>query len=146
MTVNDVPRKTFFFAPRGEYRSLIFRVVAMEYRSMPTHVAVAGRTLLDHELCKTASPASDFRCFFELFCLTIALLSDLSFKVKEHTVQPNILSPDLFCSRCECRLGKLRVQSHRRRSSSRVVVRRRGKPACTWRFCLVSSQGRASLT
>ena len=28
----------------------------------------------------------------------------------------------------------------------RVVVRRRGKPACTWRFCLVSSQGRASLT
>ena len=28
----------------------------------------------------------------------------------------------------------------------RVVVRRRGKPACIRRFCLVSSQGRASLT
>ena len=27
----------------------------------------------------------------------------------------------------------------------RVVVRHRGKPACTWRFCLVSSQGRPAL-
>ena len=30
-----------------------------------------------------ASPASDFRCFFELFCLTMSSLSGLSFKVKE---------------------------------------------------------------
>ena len=54
VTVDDVPRKTFFFAPRGEHRSLIFRVVVMEYRSMPTHVA-AGRTLLDRELCKRSA-------------------------------------------------------------------------------------------
>ena len=80
VAVDDVPRRTFFFAPRGEHRSLTFRVVVMEYRSMPTHVA-AGRTLLDRELCKNVSipAASDFRCFFELFawpyrrCLTFLL-------------------------------------------------------------------------
>ena len=54
VTVDDVPRKTFFFAPRGEHSPLIFRVVVMEYRSMPTHVA-AGRTLLDRDLCKRSA-------------------------------------------------------------------------------------------
>ena len=51
VTVDDVPRKTFFFAPRGAHMSLTFGFVVMEYRSMPAHVA-AGRTLLglDREL------------------------------------------------------------------------------------------------
>ena len=53
---------------------------------MPTHVAAGtpdprSRTLQNVSI--PASPASDFRCFSEIFCLTISSLSGLSFKVKE---------------------------------------------------------------
>ena len=148
MTVDDVPRKTFFFAPRGEHRSLTFRFVVMEYRSMPTHVAAGtpdpwprSRTLQNASI--PASPASDFCCFFELFCLTISSLSGLSFKVKEQLF--NLIFCRLISSVRDVSVA-LESFDFSLTVRDRVVVRRRGKPAYTWRFCLVSSQGRASLT
>ena len=64
--------------PTSCLRLLIIRVVDMEHRGPHTP---RSRTLQNVGI--PASPASDFRCFFELFCLTISSLSDLSFKVKE---------------------------------------------------------------
>ena len=149
VTVDDVPRKTFFFAPRGDDRPLTFRVVVMEYRSMPTHVA-AGRTLRIDPRSRTlrnvsipASPASDFRCFFELFCLTISSLSGLCFKVKEQLF--NLIFCRLISSVRDVSVA-LESFEFSLTVRDRVVVRRRGKPAYRGRFCLVSSQGRASLT
>ena len=109
---------------------LTFRVVVMEYRSMPTHVGVhflyARAAHSSSSIANFAtmsafrpSPASDFRCFFELFCLTILSVFDLSFKVKEQLFNLIFSSPDFFRSRCECCLGKLRVQPHHWRPSGR---------------------------
>ena len=86
-----------------------------------------------------ASTGSDFRCFFELFCLTISSLSDFSFKVKEQLF--NLIFCRLIFSVRDVSVA-LESFEFSLTVGDQVVVRHRGKPACTWRFCLVSSQGR----
>ena len=139
VTVDDVPRKTFFFAPLGQYTSSTFRDVAMEYRSMPTHVAVhflsAGRTLLDRELCNNvsilASTSKRLSLFLRTFLPDRIVAVRPFFKVKEQLLN------QIFCGLIfSVRNVSVALESFEFSLTvgDRVAVRRRGKSACTWRF------------
>ena len=109
----------------------------MEYRSMPTHVYAwpcnfpvrAGRTLLDRDSCNISISAITSKwlsLFLRTFLPDHIVAVRPIFLSQGAAVEPIILSPDLSCSRCECPLGKFRVQSHHRRSSGRSTSRQIG--------------------
>ena len=92
-------------------------------------VSARAAHFLDRELATSASRRS--LSLFELVSSNflpdhIVAVRPIFFLSQGAAVQPNILSPDLSCSRCECRLGKFRVQSHHRRSSGRSTSRQIG--------------------
>ena len=110
-------KEDFFLASCGEYSSLIYRVVTMEYRTNDHGSACISsresRTPQAFCSCRSTSKFLDFTlCFlsFELSCLTMSSPSDFSFKAKEQLFE--LLSPDLSCSRqVDCRLAVEKFES-----------------------------------
>ena len=135
MTDEDDRRKTFFVASCGEYSSLIYRVVTMEYRTSDRGSARISSESALRELSAAVVQLDFSLCFlsFELSCLTMSSPSDFSFKAKEQ------LFEQTFCHLIFPVRGKS-IADSLWKSSSPVSTSeieftscrsRRGKQSCT---------------